>query len=391
MRLATASLLGLAALACSARTSVRQAEAPREPFTFVSRLGDHQHSFVGNAVALDAAGNALVAGATDGVAPGQRSLGGWDALVVKFAPGGALQWVRQLGTDGDDAARCVAVAPDGDALVGGSLGESPFAARLDPSGNVRWLKRLADAGPGADAIAAIAVDGRGEVTTSLGSTVLHLDERGETLWTAPFFGGEVAASCVAVDEAGNAAVAGGRPFYSSDGREHGAALAVARLGAGGATLWRLEVDESELRGGAFVEPRAIVVDAVSGDLVVAGRSVATREPGAPRSGFVARFSPEGQLRWVMQLPQADLPVDALAVGERGNIHVAGELGSRGLYVAAFDAAGTFGSMLEYATQLHNEARGIAVGREGVYVTGSMDARAEGGARPRGGVLALIKL
>lgn len=63
----------------------------------------------GYAIATDAAGNAYIAGKTNGALAG-IALGSSDAFVAKLSPAGAVQWGKQFGTDRDDEANAVATS-----------------------------------------------------------------------------------------------------------------------------------------------------------------------------------------------------------------------------------------------------------------------------------------
>jgi uncharacterized protein (TIGR03437 family) len=72
----------------------------------------------GNAVAVDASG-VYVAGETTGTFPGQTKAGGlFDAFVAKFDLAGAPQWMREFGTNFEDAAFGVTVNAAGVSVVG---------------------------------------------------------------------------------------------------------------------------------------------------------------------------------------------------------------------------------------------------------------------------------
>jgi Beta-propeller repeat len=81
----------------------------------------------------DAAGNVYVAGSTTAAFGGQGLKGGIDAFLIKFNPSGQLQWVRLLGSAGDDAAFKVVPSPNGNVYVAGTTNGALFAAPLDPS------------------------------------------------------------------------------------------------------------------------------------------------------------------------------------------------------------------------------------------------------------------
>lgn len=104
-------------------------------------------------LALDAAGNAYVAGWTEaelGVPPN----GSRDAFAACWAPDGTLRWLRMLGAAATDLATDVAVDAAGNAtVVGWTAGAVPgwnetgaprgLVFRLDPSGAVTWTRQVA--------------------------------------------------------------------------------------------------------------------------------------------------------------------------------------------------------------------------------------------------------
>jgi hypothetical protein len=128
-------------------------------------------------VALDAQGDALVAGWVEGEAtfPGGEPLayaGAFDAVVAKVGADGTHRWSRTFGGPGDDRAYAVAVDASGSIYVTGwftgSIGfdgvalQAPtvdsvdaYVVELDPDGNARWARALGS--PGANGYG-IAVD-----------------------------------------------------------------------------------------------------------------------------------------------------------------------------------------------------------------------------------------
>jgi hypothetical protein len=86
---------------------------------------------LGSAVHVDWGGNAYVAGYTSNSLPGQTSLGGKDAFVIKYDSAGTLAWTRQFGTIEDDSATGVSADMAGKAHVTGSTrGALPGQTRL---------------------------------------------------------------------------------------------------------------------------------------------------------------------------------------------------------------------------------------------------------------------
>lgn len=78
-------------------------------------------------LAADPGGDVVAVGSVvgdvpfDGADVGVTSRGGYDAVVVRFAPTGAVRWVRGWGGSGRDGAGAVAIDADGDLIVTASF------------------------------------------------------------------------------------------------------------------------------------------------------------------------------------------------------------------------------------------------------------------------------
>lgn len=94
---------------------------------------------VGDAVALDAAGNVYVAGWTQSF-----GAGGVDALITKYNPKGQFLWAKTWGGSENDYAFSVKVGPDGYLYIAGSTSSfgagwsDMFLLKLDEKGNLLW-------------------------------------------------------------------------------------------------------------------------------------------------------------------------------------------------------------------------------------------------------------
>lgn len=134
------------------------------------------------AVAVDAAGNAYVAGESWGDLDGQPNANpglAADAFVVMYDAAGSRQWVTLFGTAGDDVAQGIALDNSGNVLVSGSTsgafpgatnagGYDIFIGKGDPvSQTWSWASETGSAGD--DYAHGIAVDGRGHAYVT-GST-----------------------------------------------------------------------------------------------------------------------------------------------------------------------------------------------------------------------------
>jgi Beta-propeller repeat len=90
-------------------------------------------------VAVDAAGNSYVAGATSG-ALGFK-IGSFDGYVRKYSSAGAVIWTRQFGTTGSDVATDVAVDGSGNVFVLGQDNRNGFIVRKFSSAGVLLASR----------------------------------------------------------------------------------------------------------------------------------------------------------------------------------------------------------------------------------------------------------
>lgn len=152
---------------------------------WVRQLGASGVATQGSAVALDASGNPLVAGATAGALSSGNNAGGTDFFVAKYNSAGELSWVQQGGSNKNDRANAVGADASGNILLagatmgvipgasGGFWGESDlFVAKYDAAGTKKWVQTL---GTWGDEMAnGVAVDPTGGVLVT-GATSGNLD------------------------------------------------------------------------------------------------------------------------------------------------------------------------------------------------------------------------
>ena len=91
-------------------------------------------------VALDPSGAAYVVGDTDGVFPGQPNKMQTDAYIRRYSPGGAVSWESQFGTDKSDVASAVAVHGSGAIYVLGST-DGAFAGQSNSGDRDAFMRR----------------------------------------------------------------------------------------------------------------------------------------------------------------------------------------------------------------------------------------------------------
>lgn len=187
----------------------------------------------GDGVAVDGSGNVVVAGATLGALPGQTNAGSWDIFARKCSPAGVELWVHQSGSSGSDGALATAVDASGNViLVGHTDGTLPgqtnagyddaFVWKLSPAGAELWTLQFGSSAP--DWAFGVAVDASGNIIlagatdgtlpgqTSAGAWdafVRKLSPAGAELWTLQFGTSTLdRATGVAVDGSGNILVIG---------------------------------------------------------------------------------------------------------------------------------------------------------------------------------------
>ena len=391
----------------------------------------------GEGIAADAAGNVYVTGPTTGTLPGSPTAnqGNYDLFLVKYNSAGDNIWTRQLGSPDNDVASAVAVDAAGNAYVAGStagaLPGSPmtnqgnddlFLVKYNSAGDVAWTRQTGS--PNADSASAVAVDTTGNAyvtgstagtlpgspTTNQGKSDLFLvkyNPAGDNVWTRQLGSPDAdAANAVAVDGAGNAYLAGsttGTLPGSPAPNEGNDDLFLVKYNPAGDIVWTRQMGSE-----SFDTATAVAVD-TAGNVYVAGYTTGTL-PGSPTANqgfadlFLVKYNSAGDNVWTRQLgsPGYDRS-SGVSVDAAGNIYVAGTTGNvlpgspvtnRGgidLFVVKFNGSGERLWTQQKGSSGFDGANGIAVGKPGgVYVTGetdgSLDGRTKAGSDPDGFIL-----
>ena len=355
-------------------------------FVWARRLGGTSTD-IGNAIAVDAAGNVYTTGYFKGIAdfdPGigtsdLTAVGNQDVFVSKLDSSGNFVWAKSFGAGSDDDATGVAVDASGNVYTTGTFRSTVdfdpgagtsnltavqpdvFVSKLDSSGNFVWAKSFG--GNSTDNGNAIAIDAAGNVyttgyfyvtadfdpgagTSNLTSTGLQdvfvskLDSSGNFVWAKSFGGTNTdIGNAIAVDAAGNVYTTGyfhetvdfdpgiGTSDLTSAGGMDGF---VSKLDSSGNFVW------GKSFGGTNTEfGRAVAVDA-AGNVYTTGPfgETADFDPGAGTSnltsagvadGFVSKLDSPGNFVWAKRLGGTNVQMPkAVAVDAAGNVYTAGD-------------------------------------------------------------------
>ena len=317
------------------------------------------------AVTLDRRGNCVVAGSS-----------GADALLLKYSPGGYLQWVRRSHGGFIRASfRTVAVDGSGNVYAAGEAKPSSSNRRLllrkySPAGTLRWQRTLAsDAG---DASASALVVSGGDVyVTGYSATGAQTS----TAVTAGYSSGGVrrwmrhyAAAPGDAARATGIAFAGG-PVVSGFGGPAGGATHgfVVRYDAAGTPLWTAGDEGAGATDGRF---EAVVADA-AGVVVTGSRTLA----GSSQM-LTVRFDALGAVAWERVTPGAAGGSALCAVA--GGVLAAG--GTEAGFADRLSLAGAPLWLRALTPEGYDDFRTAAAqaaGSEYLYVAGSA-ARSAGG-------------
>ena len=441
------------ALGSTTSSSARLSVLPLSVVVPWAAAGGGPGTDVGNAIAVDAAGNSVVAGYFTGTAAfGTNTLvsaGHTDIFLARYNAAGQVLWARRAGGPGYDVAQGVALDAGGNIYVTGAYeGVADFGtnsltnttltsysdivlARYDAAGNSVWA-RSAGAEFAHDEGTAVAVDGAGNLLVA-GRSVLEtfagvpvantgrilvakFTSAGTEVWAwkaGSYSGGNLdIATGVAADGAGNVLVTGtfhsplaafGGGTFTNRGNSD---IFLARLDSAGTLQWARQA------GGAGEDTASGVALAADGSAYVAGatggagsfsptNNVASLA-GAFTDGFVAKYAGDGAVTWVRQFGGAGVAAArGVAVDAAGTVHLTGYFsgaatfgtnslngitGSYDAFLARLDAAGNVAFAQQAGGADLSGDFGLAVGVDGAgnsVITGYFSGTSTAG----GGTLA----
>lgn len=278
----------------------------------------------GASVAVDSAGNIVVAGSVKGGLGGTNDLGGEDSLVVKFNAAGVEQWAQRFGAAGDDRANSVTIGDDGTIYVVGEArgsfggmtnqgGLDGYVRAIGADGSVLYTRGV-EAGAGIERaraatmaadgglLIASEVDGRAVVTKFAPGD----DGTGAPLWSldmGSLEGGRITA--IATDE-------DGAIYLTGAAREGFAPSVPINANDGGRDAFLVKIEDGATPAVAYTTFLGTGEDDIANGIQVSGGKVYLSGttygalPGAEQIGtqnaFAAAFdAATGALDWTQQV------------------------------------------------------------------------------------------
>ncbi|MCA9668722.1 MAG: hypothetical protein KC503_24180 [Myxococcales bacterium] len=318
-----------------------------------------------------------------------RSRGAEDVFIARYSATGVHRWSRALGDTTTATVHAMAVDGAGNVVVAGSLsgvaslgglehasgaGEAVFVARYSPRGDYLW-SRISQ-GTGAATVNALSIDAAGSISlaghlkkgvsfggatlTSSGSEdvfIARYSASGQHLWSQRFGGSGIARpQALVVDAAGNTTIGG---YFvgptslggATIGTANGPSLFIARYDSGGRHVWSKAYVGAGLSSvdAAAIDSRGrlVVVGRASGRISVGGAELQD-VPGL----LVAQYDARGAHLWSKSF-ETRVRAPKVAIGASDDIIVATDfsmgvtiggattasIGSSDVLVARFDASG----------------------------------------------------
>lgn len=329
---------GVLILVLWAMTGLARAECPPPKLAWTATYNSPANSWDGaSAVVVDASGNVVVAGREDRFDLGQ----GLNWLIRKYDSDGILIWSQSYNSPANrwDGADAMAIDPAGNVVVAGredqfdiGQGFNWLIRKYDSAGNVLWSKSYNSPGNRWDGALAVAVDPNGYVVAAGREDRLDLGQQtnwlirkytpdGVLVWSKTYNGPadqDDWANAVAVDANGNVFVAGREE--RSD-LEQGFDWLIRKYDSAGNLLWSRGYNSL---ANSNDWANALVVDA-RGDVIVAGREDRPDlEQGS--NWLVRKYTSDGELLWSKTVDSAENSKDgatAVAVDSKRNVIVAG--------------------------------------------------------------------
>ena len=284
----------------------------------------------GNRITVDNSGNVIICGF-------REISSNKDFLVIKYDPAGNELWARFYSGGNHDEAMDVECDASGNIYVTGRRsGVNPFfdwaTIKYDPAGNQLWADVFAN--PSAvysEEPVELELDSNGDIvvagfapflsTSNRDYYVIKYSPSGSRIWEAPFANTNPNSDDypvdMTVDASGNIFITG-----NSIGNATGQDICTVKFNAAGQFQWQARIDSISQSDYA----RSVVVDPVSGHIMVAGDITVANTGFLKRDWVIARYDQSGNLiqKRTFDGPASDfdLPAD-MAVNSSGVVGITG--------------------------------------------------------------------
>jgi uncharacterized delta-60 repeat protein len=257
---------------------------------------------------LDGAGNVHVTGRA------QFPTNAQNFATLKYSPGGAPLWLRAYTgpANQQDDARAVALDSAGNVIIAGispgtGTAQDIATVKYDPSGNEIWARRYTGSDSSRDEAYSVAADRAGNIyvggvisstTNGLDFGVLKYAPDGTPLWVATYgMMGADQAIAMTLDLAGNVYLTGSS---SNAGNSN---YVTVKFDAAGNLAWSIQKNESVVE-----QAQAITLDA-GGNVIVTGFS---RSATNSEDFLTVKYAQPGYPAIVMQPQDATVPLNGAA-------------------------------------------------------------------------------
>lgn len=288
--------------------------------TFGGKAGDTTRS-----VMVTPDGGYVVAGISY-----SSSSGGADFWVTKFGSNDAIQWSKNYGGSNNDMAHAIDLTLDGGYLVGGfttsfgAVNKDYFVVKLDSGGAVQWAKKLG--GNGEDVIRIIKATSDGKYlvagfTHSFGTNgdimVIKLDANGNVEWEKRYGGSGFEEPCCILEMPNGYIV-----MEQSTSFTGGSDAWMFKLDTNGDIMW-----QKRHGGGSFDELSSARLTSDGGFMTVGE----TKSFNAGNEDFwMVKFNADGVLQWAKRYGGSGIDeAEALAFGPDGGMVAVGSTKSFG--------------------------------------------------------------
>ncbi|MHB8883049.1 MAG: LamG-like jellyroll fold domain-containing protein [Thermodesulfovibrionales bacterium] len=304
----------------------------------------------------------------------------------------AAVWEVKKELNYDDKGNAIALDPAGNAYVAGQLvgynWGAAFVSKYDASGNQKWKIQL-----DSNAYTGIAADSSGNSyatgsfwnITSSDMRFIKYDTQGTQKWIKELAtSGNDYGSGIAVDSSGNIYMVGTTNGVLVAGQNKGSYdILLAKYDTDGNELWKKQFGTAGDDRGFGIAVDSTGASYVTGH--VFGVLVAGQNQGN-YDAFIAKYDTNGNEVWVRQFGTGG-PEEGFGIAVDGsfNSYVTGyvrgameagqDKGWNDIFVAKFDAAGNPVWTRQFGTENYDQGTAIAAEASGkTYVTGSIDQR-----------------